>query len=132
MNPSRIAACSCGQLTAVVRGEPVRISVCHCLACQRRTGSVFGAQARFARADVVVSGESSSWVRTGDSGGRAEFHFCPRCGATVYYYLQGLDDFVAIPVGAFADPAFPSPRVSVYEERKHAWVTLPDGVEHID
>jgi hypothetical protein len=35
---------SCGQLTARVTGVPVRVSVCHCLACQRRTGSVFGAQ----------------------------------------------------------------------------------------
>ena len=28
--PSRVAACSCGQLQAHVVGEPVRVSVCHC------------------------------------------------------------------------------------------------------
>ena len=39
----RIASCSCGQFTARVAGEPVRISICHCLACQRRTGGDFGA-----------------------------------------------------------------------------------------
>ena len=43
----RLASCSCGQLTAEVTGDPVRISICHCLACQRRTGSVFAEQARF-------------------------------------------------------------------------------------
>ncbi|MBS0319720.1 MAG: GFA family protein, partial [Proteobacteria bacterium] len=63
MTRSRTAACSCGQLAAVVTGDPVRVSVCHCLACQRRTGSVFGAQARFARKDVAASGESSRWTR---------------------------------------------------------------------
>ena len=46
---TRHAACSCGQLRLTVEGEPVRVSICHCLACQRRTGSVFGVQARFRR-----------------------------------------------------------------------------------
>ena len=36
----RTASCSCGQLSAIVVGEPLRISICHCLACQQRTGSV--------------------------------------------------------------------------------------------
>ena len=103
--PTRLASCGCGQLTAQVNGEPVRISICHCLACQRRTGSVFGEQARF--------------------------HFCPRCGSTVYYEPEDLEAFVAIPVGAFADPSFPSPSISVYEERKHQWVVPPPEAEHI-
>lgn len=127
----RIAACSCGQLSVRVQGEPLRVSVCHCLACQRRTGSVFGAQARFAREGASFQGESRAWSRTGDDGGRATFHFCPTCGATVWYEIEGYDTAqVAIPVGAFADPGFPAPRVSVYEERRHAWVSLPEGVEH--
>ncbi|HQR24508.1 MAG TPA: GFA family protein [Steroidobacteraceae bacterium] len=127
----RIASCSCGQLTAEAVGQPVRISICHCLACQRRTGSVFGEQARFPRRNVVVSGTSTEYVRVGDEGTRATFHFCPRCGATVYYELEGLEEFVAIPVGAFADPEFPAPRISVYESRKHGWVVPPPDAEHI-
>ena len=54
--PIRIASCSCGQLTAQVEGEPVRVSICHCLACQRRTGSPFGEQARFALKHTVIAG----------------------------------------------------------------------------
>lgn len=127
---SRLAACSCGQLTAKVTGDPVRISICHCLACQRRTGSVFGQQARFRRDGVELSGVSNTWVRTGDEGSSATFHFCPTCGATVYYEPGGLEEFLAIPVGAFADPNFPTPTVSVYEERMHAWVVPPADAEH--
>ena len=130
---TRTAACSCGQLTAQVTGEPVRISICHCLACQRRTGSVFGEQARFPREDVTISGTSTEFVRVGDEGPGAKFHFCPHCGATVYYELLDpeMSAFLAIPVGAFADPAFPTPRVSVYEDRKHSWVVPPTEAEHI-
>jgi hypothetical protein len=48
----------------------------------------------------------------------------------VYYYALDNDPHIAIPVGAFADPAFPPPAFSVYEERKHRWVTIPGDVEH--
>jgi hypothetical protein len=129
----RLASCSCGQLSAQVLGEPLRISVCHCLACQRRTGSVFGQQARYRREQVSVLGRSTEYLRAGDEGPGARFHFCPQCGATVFYepLAAELAAFVAIPVGAFADPGFPSPTVSVYEERKHAWVQVAEGVERI-
>lgn len=128
----RLASCSCGKLTASVQGEPLRISICHCLACQKRTGSVFGAQARFPAEAVIVEGRSAEYVRIGDEGGACRFRFCPECGATVFYRLDDIPGVVAIPVGAFADPAFPQPRVSVYEVRKHPWVHLPDGVERLD
>lgn len=127
----RIASCSCGKLTARVNGEPTRVSVCHCLACQLRTGSVFGAQARFRSGDVRISGESTSFVREADDGGKITFHFCPGCGATVYYETDGMEDSIAIPVGAFADPAFPAPKFSVYEERMHSWVAMPKDIEHM-
>lgn len=128
--PIRHAACSCGQLTAQVVGEPVRVSICHCLACQRRSGSAFAEQARFRREDVTPSGRSTVYERAGDKGPGARFHFCPVCGATVYYEPVGMPEFVAVPVGAFAEPGFPTPTVSVYEERMHGWVVPPPGAEH--
>jgi hypothetical protein len=40
-------------------------------------------------------------------------------------------DLIAVPIGAFADPSFPQPTISVYESRRHPWVPLPDGLaEH--
>lgn len=129
---TRHAACSCGQLNLTATGDPVRISVCHCLACQRRTGSVFGAQARFERSNVAIEGRSTRYRRTADSGAQITFHFCPDCGSTVYYLLDQVPDVITVPVGAFADPTFPPPRVSVYEARRHAWSSVPDDVEHFD
>jgi hypothetical protein len=126
----REAACSCGQLKLVAEGEPVRVSACHCLACQRRTGSAFGVQARFARDRVRITGQSRQFVRISDDDDESRtFNFCPECGATVYYFLGPEPDMVAIPVGAFAEPAFPPPMRSIYESRKHEWVTLPAGAE---
>ena len=128
------AACCCGQLRLTTVGEPVRVSMCHCLECQRRAGSVFGTQARFERAQVTaIEGRAAQYERVGDAGNRLTFHFCPACGSTVYWVLSGQPDLIAIAVGAFADPGFPPPRVSVYGRRRHGWVTLPETIrEHVD
>lgn len=126
---SRKASCSCGQLSALATGEPVRVSVCHCTACQRRTGSVFGAQSRFPEQCVAVSGESRKYARVAESGHTLTFFFCPTCGATVYYTNDALPGFVGIPVGAFADPSFNTPTFSVYERSMHAWVAFATAVE---
>ena len=127
----RLASCSCGQLTAQVVGDPVRVSICHCLACQRRTGSVFGQQARFRRENVSLFGLSAEDVRFVDEVSRIRFPVGPRCGSTVYYEPEGLEEYLAIPVGAFADPGFPAPSVSVYEDRMHGWVVPPADAQHI-
>jgi len=128
---TRTASCSCGQLRATVTDDPIRVSVCHCLACQRRTGSVFGAQARFRTESVEITGEAKQYVRVGDSGSPITFNFCPHCGATVHWAIEGRAGNIAIPVGAFAEPTFPPPMFSVYEDRMHAWVVVPSNVEHM-
>ena len=129
---TRDAACSCGQLRPTAEGDPIRISMCHCLACQRRTGSAFGIQARFPSNQVQVEGRYSDYVRTSDEGEERTFRFCPDCGATVFYVLSTVPDVVAVPIGAFAEPAFPPPTISVYESRRHPWLALTAAMEHHD
>lgn len=97
------------------------MSICHCLECQRRTGSVFAVQARFARRQVTMAGEASTWSRPGDDGPGVTFRFCPTCAAIVWWEPRGGEDFVMVAVGAFADRAFPAPTLSVYADRQHPW-----------
>jgi hypothetical protein len=131
--PTREATCSCGQLRLTAEGEPFRISLCHCLACQRRTGSAYGIQARFTSDQVRIAGRSSAYDRTSDDGAADRaFHFCPDCGATVFFTESTAPEAIAVPIGAFADPSFPAPTVSVFESRRHPWVDVPAGMEHHD
>ena len=129
---SRTAACCCGQLRIDVHGEPLGIGVCHCLACQRRTGSVFAALASFA-APYEVTGTASEYVRVGDQGAQFTFRFCPRCGTSVFHTEEGREHVcVGVAVGAFADPSFPPPQDSFYDCRRHPWVQLPPGTRTFD
>ena len=127
MTAAREASCSCGQLRVRTQGDPVRISMCHCLACQQRTGSAFGMQARWPASQVDVEGRSTEYVRTSDDGVRHTFRFCPECGATVFWTSEG-GDTIAVAIGAFADPSFPPPTVSVYGSRAYHWLSLPSGM----
>ena len=130
---TREASCSCGQLRVTCQGEPVRVSICHCVACQRRTGSIFGAQARFPRAMVAAEGRSRTFQREADSGNTITFHFCPDCGATVFWTIDAQPDLTAVAVGAFAAPDFPAPRFSVFESTRHGWAMAPGrlALEHL-
>jgi hypothetical protein len=111
----------------------VRIAICHCIDCQRRTGSVFGATARFPRAQVTkIEGRSTTFNRVADSGNGITFHFCPDCGTTVYWEPARFPDTIAVAVGTFADPDFPAPGHSVYERRRHPWVDTSIAPEHMD
>ena len=96
---TRHAACSCGQLHLTIEGEPSRISMCHRLECQRRTGA--------------------------ESGNTMTYHFCPTCGSTVYWENDGFPGYVTVAIGNFADPNFPAPTIAVWEETRHPWVFLP-------
>ena len=129
---TRTASCRCGQLKATVIGEPVRLSVCHCLNCKKRSGSAFAVQARWPAEHVQVEGSSRTFLKAGDSGNPATFHFCPDCGSDVYYLIDGkFEGLIAIPLGTFDDPYFGKPEYSVYEGRKHEWVEITGDLEHI-
>jgi hypothetical protein len=107
-----LTECSCGQLKAMCSGEQVRVSVCHCLACKRRTGSAFSFNARFFQEAVSIEGKQADFQRTSDTGARVTYCFCPHCGSTVYYTLETEPDLIAIPAGTFADLWFPPPFLS--------------------
>lgn len=129
---SRRAQCSCGQLKVTCEGDPIRVSICHCLACQRRTGSPFSQQARWSADKVTIEGNATTFERIGDAGGTSTSRFCPSCGSTVCFENDKMPGTIAVPVGAFADPTFPPPVFSFYEARKHGWIKVPKDIEHMD
>jgi len=53
---TRTGTCACGQLRVKCAGDPVKVSLCHCLDCQKRTGSTYGIAAFFARKNIEVDG----------------------------------------------------------------------------
>ena len=125
----RIASCHCGALALRCMGEPVKVSLCHCRDCQRRTGSLFGVAAFFPRDAVKIeSGAASAYRRPSASGRDVTFRFCPACGTSLGWEPDRLPQLIGGAAGAFADPAFPMPRQAVWSQDRHAWLDLPEAV----
>ena len=81
----RTGQCHCGSLRVIATGEPDRVYLCHCKACQRRTGTAFHFGATYPKERVRLDGERKIYERGADSGYRIRFHFCPSCGTTLYW-----------------------------------------------
>jgi hypothetical protein len=140
---TRTASCNCGQLRVTTKGpDPDRVVICNCYLCQKQTGSVFSVQARFPNEQVKIEGKSTAWkfpiegakpttyrtcagsdgIATDSAADVVTSHFCPVCGSTVYYFRKSDPARTGVKVGAFADPTFPPPIGSGFEEYKHPWV----------
>jgi hypothetical protein len=121
----RVAECHCGQLRAITSGEPDSVYVCHCKACQHRTGAVIHNGSRWLKSQVRIEGEHKTYGRIADSGFEIRFHFCPNCGSSVFWEGDRSPTTCGIAVGCFADPDFPAPTSSGWEESMHCWLGLP-------
>jgi hypothetical protein len=103
--------------------------MCHCLDCQRRTGSAFSVAVFYERSQVhIEGGTSTTYERESASGFKVKFHFCDRCGSNVYWEPARLPQLIGVAIGAFADPDFPVPEQSVWTKDKHCWFSLPEGM----
>jgi hypothetical protein len=127
----RLAQCHCGSLRATTSGDPILVNMCHCKACQRRTGAVASHGAAFARTQVRIEGSSKVFERDGQAGRKVRFYFCPECGTSLHWETGLRPDWYILAVGAFADPDFPASSASIYEESKHTWTRLPDSMKHL-
>lgn len=126
----RTGGCACGAVRYKVTGDPLRIAVCHCRDCQRRTGSAFGIGCVFSRDAVnIVQGETKTFERTANSGNWIRLQFCPECGTTVTWDMQALPTAKGIAGGSFDDPSWIDPKLHVWTKSAHAWMTFPDDVE---
>ena len=127
----RVAECHCGQLRAIASGEPDSVYVCHCKACQRRTGAVIHNGSGWLKSQVRIEGEHNIYGRIADSGFEIRFHFCPKCGSSVFWEGDRRPDHCGIAVGCFADPDFPAPTSSGWEESMHSWLGLPPSTARL-
>ncbi len=126
----RNASCSCGSLQVEVASEPQSVVACHCIACQRRTGSVFGVGAYFPEDQVSVTGEAHTYVRPTAAGHQFTTHFCPTCGTSLYWHSGKNPGLIGVAVGAFAESMFPSPVRSVWESSMHPWAHISVAEQH--
>jgi hypothetical protein len=125
------ARCSCGAVALSLPGPSKLVVACHCIDCQRQTGAPFGVGAFYPAEVVTISGTQKQFTRGSASGAKVHTYFCPNCGSTVYWKADNPPALIGVAVGALADPKYPAPVRSIFEQSKHTWVRIDSAtVEH--
>lgn len=111
-------ACRCGQVSLSVRGEPLRVGICHCTDCRQESGSAFTYYGVWSKDGFEHSG------RTAEYAGR---RFCPACGSRLF----AADEKEAeIKLGILVDaPTNLTPTYELWVKRREPWLRPLDGAE---
>lgn len=128
----REGGCSCGSVRYRLTGDPLFVHCCHCLNCQRQTGSAFVVNVLIEAERVeIVAGTPQAVEVPRDDGSAQEILRCPECQVAVYS-LYGRPVVYFIRAGTLDDPASVSPDVHIFTRSKLPWVALPNGVPSFD
>jgi hypothetical protein len=124
--------CSCGAVRYRLTSEPLFVHCCHCLNCQRQTGSAFVVNVLI-EADRVdlLGGEPQPVDVPRDDGSKQRIHRCPTCQVAVFSEYGGPAIWF-VRAGTLDEPSSVEPDVHIYTKSKLPWVTLPDSVPAFD
>jgi hypothetical protein len=108
------------------------VHCCHCLNCQRQTGSAFVINLLI-EADRVelLSGEPEPVDVPRDDGSTQRIHRCPDCRVAVYSEY-GRPEVRFVRGGTLDEPSSVAPDVHIFTRSKLPWVTLPEDVPAVE
>ncbi|HZS83251.1 MAG TPA: GFA family protein [Stellaceae bacterium] len=126
MVEARRGGCQCGHIRYELTEAPLGVSVCHCRACQKQSGSAFGMSLHLpATAFRLASGSLKTFEVVCDSGRIKTCAFCPECGTRIFHRTErGL----SVKAGTLDDPSGIVPDGHYWTRSKQAWVRIPEGV----
>lgn len=125
--------CRCGQLRYRFRQEgPLLNYCCHCLDCQKSTGSAFADQLIVMVEALEVEGDSMTSTQPRPSGGITTAHFCPECFSRVHSVNSERPGMAIVRGGSLDDPTLVEPFAHMWVKRKRGWVSIPEGIPAFD
>jgi hypothetical protein len=127
MSAMREGGCSCGAVRYRLTSDPLFVHCCHCLNCQRQTGSAFVIDLLIEtdRIELLADEPEPVDVPRGGRGKQTIFR-CPTCHVAVFSrYTRATVRFVR--GGTLDDPSSVEPDVHIYTRSKLPWVALPES-----
>ena len=120
--------CACGSVRYRLTEEPLITHCCHCLNCQRQTGSAFVVNLMIEADRVeVLAGDPRPVGVPRDDGSTQPIHRCPECQVALFS-VYGWPEIRFVRGGTLDDPSSVTPDVHIYTRSKQPWVELPASV----
>lgn len=132
-DPKLTGRCQCGKVTYSITSKPHSLNVCHCLECQRQSGSAFALTLVVPSSGVHLSPSSQQHIghfqRKSDSGRIRGGIFCTDCGVRVYHNNPDSQQWISIKAGTLDQKVDISNATHIWTKRKLEGMTVPKGVE---
>lgn len=120
--------CLCGKVNYKINAEPLKMAQCHCLDCQRSSGTGHFSLAFFKKDNVIIEGETNSFTTQADDGPEVTRHFCPECGSRLFGTNNVNTSLISISVGCVDDHSWFKPQAIVYNKRKPSWDSMDESL----
>ena len=114
-------ACQCGAVSFEVKGDPAMVIQCHCLNCQKSSGTGHVPFAGYPEPQVTIKGKTKGYSYKADSGGTATSMFCPECGSSMFGTTTSFPGLMAVRLGVMDDSSGFQPQMDVYMKRLRTW-----------
>lgn len=131
-SPFANGGCRCGAVTLTINARPKMMVQCHCLDCQKSTGTGHTSNAYFSEQDVEIRGDAKGHTVTTDSGNTMTRYFCAECGGRMYGRNSERPGLLSVQVGCLEDHSWFSPQAVLYASRQHDWDITADSVPHFN
>jgi hypothetical protein len=120
--------CSCRAVRYRLTSAPLFVHCCHCLNCQRQTGSAFVINLLI-EADRVelLAGDPKAVDVPRDDGSMQRIYRCPTCEVAIYSEYTS-PDVRFVRAGTLDEPRRITPDVHIFTKSKVDWVVLPESV----
>ena len=124
--------CACGSVRYRLGADPLIIHCCHCLNCQRQTGSAFAINLMIEAGHVeIVAGAPEPVDVPRDDGSTQRIFRCPTCRVAVYSEY-GRPELRYVRAGTLDQPSGVTPDVHIFTKSKVNWITIPDSAPAFD
>ena len=129
---TREGGCSCRAVRYRLTSDPMFVHCCHCLNCQRQTGSAFVINLLIESDRVeLLGGEPEAVDVPRDDGSQQRIYRCPDCRVAVFSeYTRPEVKFVR--GGTLDEPREIVPDVHIFTRSKVDWVTIPESAPAFD
>jgi hypothetical protein len=132
MSGGREGGCACGAVRYRLTSEPLFVHCCHCLNCQRQTGSAFVINLLLEADRVkVLTDEPQPIDALRDDGSAQRIFRCPSCHVAVFSEY-GWPELRFVRGGTLDKPSAVTPDVHIFTRSKLPWVTIPDDTPAFD
>jgi hypothetical protein len=128
MEGSYEGGCSCGEIRYRLASDPMFVHCCHCLNCQRQTGSAFVLNLLIEADRVELTAEEPHVVSVPrDDGSEQSISRCPTCQVALWSDY-GRPEVLFVRAGTLDDPSWVEPDVHIFTRSRVPWIVLPEGV----